>query len=335
MISRGRKGFTLAKLMVITRGRKGFTLAELMVVIAIIALLVAMLVPSLSSVFYVVRLSLCSNNLRNIRVAVSALVAKDKISHTGNLMVEGWRDQLSAYDANSLEVMICPEGYTLANDWDRDDVLGKYSLRTLQGGTFLYNMPLIPGPACRKENITNGGRAYDLSFEDQRTSTGDPTGDFSFANPILTIELLGHDAKVTVKGGGGGYHWHLIDTDDKVYLNDIMKAAGALQGASILIKGAVPLGGKFSYGLNSVINDISPTEAKILALDYPEELAHVAGADEVHDNWMQWVGQDGVYTFARHKGRCNVAMVDGSVVLMYPKDIDPTVPALLTKYWKP
>jgi len=316
-------------------GRRGFTLAELMVVIAIVALLVAMLTPLLSSVYAVARQSLCANNLRNIRVAVATLAARDKIARTGALAVDGWRSQLSAYDANSLEVMICPEGYTLSADWDRPDVLGKYALKTLNGTTFIYNMPLIEGPACRKENITNGGRKYDLSFEDQRTSTGAPTGDFSFNNPSLTIELIGSNAKVTVKGGGGGYHWSLVDTDDKVYLADLLKAAGAMAGDSVLLKGAVPLGGKFSYGMNSIVNDISPTESRILALDYPAEIARIAGADEVHDNWMTWVGTDGIYKFARHKDRCNVAMVDGSVVPMYPKDIDPTVPELLKKYWKP
>jgi prepilin-type N-terminal cleavage/methylation domain-containing protein/prepilin-type processing-associated H-X9-DG protein len=317
----------------INRGRKGFTLTELMVVIAIIALLVAMLMPSLSSVYAIARQSLCANNLRNIRTAVATLAARDKISRTGALGVEGWRSQLSAYDANSLEVMICPEGYTLSADWERDDVLGKYALRTMNGGSFIYNMPLIPGPACRKENITNGGRKYDLSFEDQRTSTGDPTGDFSFANPILTIEIIGYDAKVTVAGGSGGYTWHLVDADDKVWLPDVLRASPV--GASVLLKGVVPLGGKFSYGMNSIVNDISPTESRILALDYPAEIARIAGADEVHDNWMTWVGLDGIYKFARHKGRCNVAMVDGSVVPMYPKDIDPKVPELLKKYWKP
>jgi prepilin-type processing-associated H-X9-DG protein len=310
-------------------------MVELMVVIVIIALLVAILMPSLSSVFTIVRQTQCSNNLRNIRVAVSTLSARDKVAHTGALAVDGWRGQLSTYDANSLDIMICPEGYNLSADWNKDDVLAKYALRTLNGATFLYNMPLIPGPACRKENITNGGRKYDLSFEDQRTSTGSPTGDLSFANPILTIELIGYDAKVTVKGGSGGYIWHLVDADNKVYLNNILKAGGAIAGDSALLKGAVPLGGKFSYGMNSVVNNISPTETRILALDYPEQIARIAGTDEVHDNWMTWVGQDGLYTFARHKGRCNVAMVDGSIVPMYPKDIDPKVPALLDKYWKP
>jgi prepilin-type processing-associated H-X9-DG protein len=108
-----------------------------------------------------------------------------------------------------------------------------------------------------------------------------------------------------------------------------------MAGDSVPLKGAVPLGGKFSYGMNSIVNSISPTESRILALDYPAEIARIAGADEVHDNWMTWVGTDGIYKFARHKDRCNVAMVDGSVVPMYPKDIDPTVPELLKKFWKP
>jgi len=99
----------------------------------------------------------------------------------------------------------------------------------------------------------------------------------------------------------------------------------------------VPLGSgsKFSYSLNTVVNSISPTASRIMLLDYQNDLASIAGADEVHDNWMTWVGTDGIYKFARHKGRCNIAMVDGSVVPMYPKDIDPTVPELLKKYWKP
>ena len=233
--------------------------------------------------------------------------------------------------------MICPEGFTYAADYKKNDVLAKFALRTLNGANFLYNMILTPGPACRKENVSSDGKKYDLSFEDQRTGSGGSAGDLSFNNPIITIEIIGVDAKVTVKGGGGGYHWSLVDTTDnnKVYLNDILKASGAMVGDSVTLHGVVGLGGKFSYGLNSVVNDIDPTESRILALDYPEEVAHVAGLDEVHDNWMKWVGPDGQYTFARHRGRCNVAMVDGSVVPKWPDDIDPSVITLKDRYWKP
>ncbi len=47
-------------------GTKGFTLIELLVVIAVIALLVSILVPSLSSAKELARSVLCRNNLKNI-----------------------------------------------------------------------------------------------------------------------------------------------------------------------------------------------------------------------------------------------------------------------------
>jgi len=46
--------------------RKGFTLVELMVVISIIALLAAILLPSMSSVFSLARSTICQGNLRRI-----------------------------------------------------------------------------------------------------------------------------------------------------------------------------------------------------------------------------------------------------------------------------
>jgi len=277
------------------------------------------------------------NNLRNIRTAVATLKARNKITQSGELQIESWRGQLTMYDSNSADVMICPEGFTYAADYKKDDVLDKYALKTYSGTNFLYYMILAPGPACRKENVSSDGKKYDLSFEDQRTGTGGATGDLSFANPVITVTIMGVDAKITVKGGGGGYRWDLVDMsdNDKAYLDNILKAQGAMPGDSAMLYGAVGLGGKFSYGMNSIVNDIDEIEPKILALDYPEELARIAGTNETHDNWTTWLGANGRYSFARHRGRCNVAMIDGSVVPKWPAEINPSDPVLLKQYWKP
>jgi len=60
---RGFRGFTLVELPVV---RKGFTLIELVVVIAIIALLIAIVLPSLSRAKELARLACCSANLSAI-----------------------------------------------------------------------------------------------------------------------------------------------------------------------------------------------------------------------------------------------------------------------------
>jgi len=310
------------------RNRNGFTLAEMMVVVAVIILLVAMLVPSFNAVYAIARQAQCANNLNQIRIGIASLKARDKISHTGALTVLGWRSQVSTYLANSQEVMLCPEGFSSQLS---SDVLADYGFRTCSGNTFLYNMPLAEGPACRKQNITNNGNTYDLAFEDIRTASGQPSGDKDFNDVVVTIQITGETAKITLKSFSGGYHWSLIDPDENILMNDVGKS-GPGAGAFYVITG---MGGKFSYGLNSVVNDFRPTDRKIMLMDYPNDILRITGTDEIHDNWMNWMEPDGLYKFARHRGRCNVAMADGSVVPMYPKDIDPTDVELLEKYWKP
>ena len=58
--------------------RKGFTLIELLVVISIIALLLALLLPSLSKARYSAQMSECTSNLRQIGIGVIAHTVDDR-----------------------------------------------------------------------------------------------------------------------------------------------------------------------------------------------------------------------------------------------------------------
>jgi prepilin-type N-terminal cleavage/methylation domain-containing protein len=306
-----------------------FTLAELMVVIAVIGLLVALMLPSFSQVIKVTHQSMCANNLEHLGQAITTLGANVHISAASPLSPMGWRGQIDNYIGHDKAVMLCPDGF---NDGMTAQGLGAYALRTYSGSTFLYDMPMVEGPACKKINVSADGSSFDLSFEDQRTSDGSPTGDFSFANPIMHVEFSGNDVIISVSPlpAGGGYIWDLVDPKGNVLIPSVLKTSPP--GTKTTLSG---VGTPFSYGLNSVAPSLKSSDDRIMALDYPAEIARVAGVNETRDNWMTWTDTDGQFTFARHMGRCNVLMANGRVVHLSPQQIDPTNATLVSQYWKP
>jgi prepilin-type N-terminal cleavage/methylation domain-containing protein/prepilin-type processing-associated H-X9-DG protein len=101
------------------RGR-GFTLLELLVVIAVIALLIAILLPSLSRARERARTAYCLSNLRQIGTGFY-LYAADNNDYTTPRMIE--RGDPGAGPPN---YTLRPDGYTPAAYWSDQILIGQY-----------------------------------------------------------------------------------------------------------------------------------------------------------------------------------------------------------------
>jgi prepilin-type N-terminal cleavage/methylation domain-containing protein/prepilin-type processing-associated H-X9-DG protein len=101
--------------------RRAFTLVELLVVIGIIAILVALLLPTLSSVRKQARSAQCLANLRTIQQAYAAYVSSENVSIFYNNIgsISGanrvlWLGELRHYGAIS-HARICPEATMISS----------------------------------------------------------------------------------------------------------------------------------------------------------------------------------------------------------------------------
>ena len=87
-----------------------------------------------------------------------------------------------------------------------------------------------------------------------------------------------------------------------------------------------------NYAMNADNKYLPSLPAKVALLDYYRYLFHYT------DDWGTRAldpNQDGRPNFARHWGRINVLMIDGSIQLMEPAELNPAVPEAYLRYWAP
>ena len=90
------------------RGKPGFTLIELMVTIAIIAILVALLLPAIQSARESANKASCASNLMQLGIAMGSYVSTHSVLPPGVVNLEGPIQNLPSGYHHSWVVQILP-----------------------------------------------------------------------------------------------------------------------------------------------------------------------------------------------------------------------------------
>ena len=321
----------------------GFTLVELLVVVAIIALLISLFTPNLTTALRHARTVQCANNLHKIGQAVTQHRATDR----HRLEVAAWPMMVLPFLDGRGEVLICPEtdeehlspGYvTLKDKGQMEFTSGQISALEPEEGIFMAKLSQTQWDSARADGKLSGANSanywtpppyvpdgtpniYWLCYEDILSASGG--GDRDLKDVMLKVTHTPGQAEVRFfRGGTTCYGCSLVD-----YEYGAVRSLPPI-GNTPLVEVGEPyyfhVGGCTTYGMNMDAVYLAGGTGKILAVDYNEII--------VHTDVAAW---DPDPSFARHRGKMNVLHMDGSVKLRRPQDIDPGEASVAEKYWQP
>jgi len=321
-----------------------FTIIELLVVVAIIALLVAILGPSLNRTITLAKTAKCGTNLKRIGEAVASL----QINEPNTVMFAGsWQSALLPYVDHNRDIYVCTE---YAED---DEAAGEVALTELvyfqvQKGSSKYKVELNENPYMVKLNQTqfDDARAKGL-LGNGNESNNFPRNQWKYIDDgtgvyWLCMEDYGGDwdfkdvmCRVSDEGDGttklhmiSGFTGHRNSLMSKVDGSEIVHiGSNQTQGKDHSVETGST---KTSYGMNAQVADILSNSSRMLVMDYSWIVARSS-----HD-WSRQDGEvKGVPVFARHMGKINVLLTGQEVVTLRPEELDPGNFVNLTSLWMP
>lgn len=258
-----------------TRRRRAFSLIELLVVVGLIAILVALLVPTLGRVRGQSRSVACTSNLRQIG---HARIAWEENNDPKKLNTPQWRTELQPYAGSTSQIFYCPEqdqtgesyGYSSGSGTtptgsglgaagvggsgpgtgtgEATDVATPPApppqtqrfMINVRGNNFQipFDVPFAAGPSASpyiKRHDTSDPNVYRLNFEDW------PNGDWDYNDCILTIRQNSDGSiDITPTGGDSGATHDLEDASGKVLIASVNKPSVYKTGMSLHIPGIIP-----------------------------------------------------------------------------------------------
>jgi prepilin-type N-terminal cleavage/methylation domain-containing protein/prepilin-type processing-associated H-X9-DG protein len=307
---------------------RAFTLVELLVVIGIIALLIAILLPSLSKARQQANTVKCASNLRQIGQAARLWQAENpkKTFHMG------------AYIGNALSVKIigdvwaCPQA---VQDNQYFNALAAI-LKGTNGSTINYELGLAPGPnvAIRRSGAGPGpdshpdamlGDSFEVWVDDRPGS-----GDRDFNDIGFRVTMLGESlADVSRINKDAGDQFEIIDAaTGQVVWSD--RPGGVGFGGTQRLSAI-----RTAYGYNQIAveyNRLILKPDRVVAMDYNN------GSIMIGTTYADWKKFDNRISnppiWARHNKSANVLWTDASVRITPWREldfIDPSNPTYATR----
>ena len=313
--------------------RNAFTLLEVLVVIAIIALLATLLMPTFKDIRMQSRRLLCANNLKEIRVALQLASSKPDLS--GRITNNPYPDpaEWPAVPYKTVPMMsiyVCPEDTELKWPASLDGVPGM----TYKSAMCTYEeFPIAHGTFCKARRGEDADGAYTEFVVEENTGHYSAHGYACFGAEFWENrpwypsgpDWSNNDGLFRFYDEKDGVRKFKLQyctcgMDNKLYYfgeliwHPLKSHVGTSMDLCINTVYS-------SYGINSAVRPSGIAPHTILILDYPDRMA--CYTDSIIDKTKIADQLDEVSQ--RHGGKVNVLLGDGSVRTVGASELKPTI----------
>jgi len=297
----GRNGaFTLIELPAVRK--RAFTLIELLVVVTVIALLIAIALPSLQMARNQARTAICGQNLHELGVLFRTLDTSAGFLDAPRKQFCSIREwpEMPMDRCSSKGIFDCPAQAKS----EAPPSIGDLQFRSGEGWFINFE----PSRWCQ---VTEGDGYTDYAFEDL------DMGDFDYNDAYVRIYHENRDRVVVEVAGSAGFNNQVWYRGEMV-INDITNNVGG--------KFILGLSAATDYGINIDVHEYEVKPETVVLLDFPRRIANTL--DEEFAEQLREASR-------RHRGRVNVLFSDQSVRTRWPSRLDPEFGDAFADLWRP